>query len=80
LDRVEDRRAAMPAVFLGDEMPVRNCTKDGKPGYKWGYEGTCYTYSLNDEFSRRQANEKALQQGRAIEASKRKEQNANNTK
>lgn len=24
-------------------MPVKKCTIDGKPGYKWGDQGKCYT-------------------------------------
>lgn len=24
-------------------MPVQRCTKNGKPGWKWGESGTCYT-------------------------------------
>ena len=24
-------------------MPVQRCEKDGKKGWKWGSEGTCYT-------------------------------------
>jgi hypothetical protein len=40
-------------------MPLKNCTVNGKQGWKWGDEGTCYT-----------SKEDALAQGRAIEASK----------
>lgn len=43
-------------------MPVKRCQKDGKKGYKWGDSGTCYTGP--------DARQKALAQGRAIEASK----------
>lgn len=43
-------------------MPVQRCTKDGKKGWKWGEQGTCYTGSG--------AKEKAAEQGRAIQASK----------
>lgn len=45
-------------------MPVMRCQKNGKPGYKWGKTGTCYTG--------RGAKAKARRQGRAIEASKRR--------
>ena len=24
-------------------MPVMRCMKNGKPGWKWGQSGTCYT-------------------------------------
>ena len=33
-------------------MPIMMCQKEGKPGYKWGKEGRCYTYN------RRNAREK----------------------
>lgn len=45
-------------------MPVMRCQKNGKRGYKWGKEGTCYIGSV--------AKAKAERQGRAIEASKRR--------
>ena len=44
-------------------MPLMRCTKNGKRGYKWGRDGICYLGS--------DAKEKALRQGRAIEANKR---------
>jgi hypothetical protein len=43
-------------------MPVKSCTLDGKKGYKWGDEGTCYVGA--DGYDR------ALAQGQAINASK----------
>lgn len=49
-------------------MPTKSCRKDGKPGYKWGDEGKCYTYTSGDEESRKRAKEKADAQGRAIHA------------
>lgn len=53
-------------------MPVKRSTKDGKPCYKWGESGKCYTYTANDKTSRDRAKAKALKQGRAIEASKKR--------
>ena len=47
-------------------MPLKKCQRDGKDGWKWGDEGHCYIGEG--------AKEKALTQGRAIEASKTKEQ------
>lgn len=47
-------------------MPVKSCSKDGKPGFKWGDSGKCYVY--NNEQSRKQAITKAQKQGRAIKA------------
>lgn len=43
-------------------MPIKQCIKDGKAGYKWGDNGVCYTGPS--------AKQKALQQGRAIAANK----------
>ena len=45
-------------------MPVQRCTKNGKKGWKWGANGTCYIG--------RDAKEKAERQGRAIEANRGK--------
>ena len=49
------------------------CNKDGKPGWKWGESGKCYTYDPGDEKSRRRAKLKAQRQGQAIQASRRGE-------
>lgn len=51
-------------------MPVKRCQSDGKPGYKWGDEGKCYTYTPGDPQSRERAKERAKEQGRAIESGK----------
>lgn len=45
-------------------MPLMRCRKSGENGYKWGSDGVCYIGTG--------AKEKALEQGRAIEASKSK--------
>jgi hypothetical protein len=50
-------------------MPARKCTKNGKPGYKWGKEGACYPYTPGDKASRDAAYSKAVKQGQAIKAS-----------
>ncbi len=47
-------------------MPVNSCSSNGKPGYKWGDSGKCYTYTPNDETSMKDAKKKALAQGIAI--------------
>lgn len=50
-------------------MPVQRCTKDGKPGYRWGGPKagtTCYTYTAGNEDSRKRAKQKAHLQGAAI--------------
>jgi len=51
-------------------MPVKNCKKDGKNGYKWGDSGYCYTYTTGNESSRKRAKDKAIRQGRAIQVNK----------
>lgn len=51
-------------------MPVVRCQSNGKPGYKWGPSGKCYTYS--SEQGAAAARAKAERQGRAIEANKRR--------
>jgi len=47
-------------------MPIQSCIKNGKPGFKYGNKGTCYTYNPNDEDSRKEAIEKARKQMKAI--------------
>jgi len=54
-------------------MPIQGCTKDGKPGFKYGDRGTCYTYTPGNEASRQRALAKAQAQERAIKASGYKE-------
>jgi len=50
-------------------MPVQLCEKDGKPGYKWGETGKCYTYTVGNESERREAKRRANIQGYAIRKS-----------
>lgn len=47
-------------------MPVKDCRDNGKPGYKWGDEGKCYTYSPNNEGAKSRAKKSAIIQGIAI--------------
>lgn len=49
-------------------MPVQACESDGKPGYRWGERGHCYTYTPGDEDERERARALAERQGRAIQA------------
>lgn len=54
------------ALFLGGIkiiMPVKGCSSNGKPGYKWGDAGKCYTYNPNSEASKKNAKKRALAQG-----------------
>jgi hypothetical protein len=53
-------------------MPVKYCQVDGKPGFKFGDEGKCYTYNPSDDVDRARAKQKALQQGIAISSKKYK--------
>lgn len=53
-------------------MPVMRCRKNGKPGYKYGETGTCYTYTAKNKRSRESAKNKAKKQGQAIEISKKR--------
>ncbi len=50
-------------------MPVMVCTLNGKPGYKWGSRGKCYTYTAGSETSRKRARSKAAAQGVAVKLS-----------
>jgi hypothetical protein len=50
-------------------MPVNSCSSNGKPGYKFGESGTCYTYTPGDASSRKSAKDKATAQERAAYAS-----------
>jgi hypothetical protein len=47
-------------------MPVKTCKSDGKPGYKWGNSGKCYTYPPGDAKARNEAKRRAVVQGIAI--------------
>jgi len=48
-------------------MPVQPCRKDGKPGFRWGKTGKCYTYTLGNEAARKEAERRARIQGYAIQ-------------
>ncbi len=51
-------------------MPVSSCQKNGKPGFRWGRSGKCYTYTRGNETSRKEAIAKAQKQGAAIKGGK----------
>ena len=44
-------------------MPINSCSNNGKPGYKWGEQGMCYTYIEGNEKSMKQSRNKARLQG-----------------
>ena len=50
-------------------MPIQTCTKNGKPGFKYGDSGTCYTYTKGNKSSRERARKLAVKQAGAIKAS-----------
>lgn len=53
-------------------MPLKTCKSGGRPGYKWGASGKCYTYTPGNTQSRVVAKKKAIKQGLAIERSMKK--------
>lgn len=46
-------------------MPVQSCNEKGKPGFKWGSSGTCFTYTKGDKKGQGAARAKAAKQGDA---------------
>lgn len=50
-------------------MPVGPCSSNGKPGYRFGDSGKCYTYTPGNAASRKAARDKANMQERAARAS-----------
>ena len=44
-------------------MPVKSCEIDGRPGYKWGESGKCYTFDSGDKESMARARSRASAQG-----------------
>jgi len=46
-------------------MPIQSCSQDGKPGWKWGATGTCYTHDGSAAGSKA-AKQKAINQALAI--------------
>jgi hypothetical protein len=50
-------------------MPVQSCQKDGKPGFQYGDQGACYTYTPGNKRSKAVAAQKAGAQGAAIKRS-----------
>ena len=47
-------------------MPINSCSENNKPGFKWGEQGKCYTYTPKNEGSKRNAKKSAILQGLAI--------------
>jgi len=51
-------------------MPVKVCSSGGKPGFKYGDSGKCYTYTVGNAASRAKARALAEKQGRAMHVQK----------
>lgn len=47
-------------------MPLSRCEIGGKPGWRWGRAGKCYSYDPDDEGSEAGARKKALAQAAAM--------------
>ena len=52
-------------------MPIMYCEVNGKPGYKYGDSGACYTYEPGNARSQADARMKAEAQMAAIKANDR---------
>ena len=48
-------------------MPILRCSDMGKPGFKCGNQGKCYTYTAGNETGRKRAKQKAINQCLAID-------------
>ncbi len=53
-------------------MPVQRCTKNERPGWRYGSSGACYTYTPGDKNGSNRAKQKAFLQKAAVEASQKK--------
>jgi hypothetical protein len=49
-------------------MPIQSCSSEGKPGFRFGDSGTCYTYTSGDTRSLTSAKRKARSQEVAARA------------
>lgn len=47
-------------------MPVQSCSDNERPGYKWGEQGVCYTYSKGNLSQKKRAKRRAFYQGLAM--------------
>ena len=48
-------------------MPIKKCRLNGKPGWRWGDSGKCYTYVASDKASSNRAKRLAYKQAAAIQ-------------
>jgi hypothetical protein len=47
-------------------MPIKRCQLGGKPGWKFGEAGKCYTYTKGNKESSARAKKKAIKQAVAM--------------
>jgi len=53
-------------------MPIKRCFLNGRPGFKYGDSGKCYTYEPGNEESKKAAMAKAQEQRKAVKVSQSK--------
>ena len=53
-------------------MPIQECQVEGKPGFKWGNSGKCYTYDKDSDASKKTARKECMRQGVVIMSSEGK--------
>lgn len=53
-------------------MPLQPCSENGKPGFKWGAGGACYTYTPGNTASMAAAKRKAMAQAVAMSYSQKR--------
>lgn len=54
-------------------MPVTACQQGGRPGFRFGEKGACFTYPAGNDAQRERARQKAQAQERAARAAGFKE-------
>lgn len=48
-------------------MPIKSCTFENKPGFRWGNTNKCWTYTPGDEASKKEAKKAVIRQAIKIE-------------
>lgn len=47
-------------------MPLQRCEEEGRPGWKWGEAGKCFTYAPGSAAAEKLARQRAMAQAVAI--------------
>lgn len=47
-------------------MPLQRCEEEGRPGWRWGQAGKCYTYAPGSAAAERLAKQRAMAQAVAM--------------